>query len=102
MPRYIDAEKIQYERHNNVRAIENNEPSYYDIAYKKQIDALPAADVEEVRHGRWIIIPEIKDNETKEKVVCSRCFHTAHKDFRGFIISDYCPDCGAKMDGGEE
>ena len=66
------------------------------------VDLQPAADVAEVRHGRWRIITEIKGNETKEKVVCNRCFNSAHRDFRGFIISDYCPNCGAKMDGKTE
>lgn len=55
---------------------------------------LPAADVEPVRHGRW----NIQDG-TKTRRVCSVCgFDGPEYDkFYG-----YCPNCGAKMNGGAE
>lgn len=58
------------------------------------VSRLPAADVEPVRHGRWIV-PIPPDNYTYCKCVCSVCNHTAgkHKTL-------YCPNCRAKMDGG--
>ena len=46
----------------------------------------PAADVMEVRHGRWI--------EDHEFFKCSECGYLT--DYR---LSNFCPDCGAKMDG---
>lgn len=59
-----------------------------------EIEMMPAADVEPVRHGRWIV-PIPPDNYTYCKCVCSVCNHTAgkHKTL-------YYPNCGAKMDGG--
>ena len=54
----------------------------------------PAADVEPVRHGHWIY-----ENFYTH---CSVCGKMAIYDKYGQEVeSDYCPRCGAKMDGGE-
>lgn len=61
---------------------------------RESIDYMKSEDVEPVRHGRWI--------ETPTSAYCSNCHvHWA----KSFIISlrrtyKYCPQCGAKMDGG--
>ena len=55
-------------------------------AVAQVIDILPAADVQEVRHGRWI------DDETA--YICSVCFHGSPSGAKW----NYCPNCGAKMD----
>jgi hypothetical protein len=49
MAKYIDAEAIRYERHDVYRSIEMNMPSEVLVAYKKQIEAIPAADVIETQ-----------------------------------------------------
>ena len=52
------------------------------------------ADVEPVRHGRWI-------NENFY-THCSACGKMAIYDKYGQEFeSDFCPNCGAKMDGGD-
>ena len=59
------------------------------------IDNAPTADVEEVKHGKWI---KVKDRGIfgKEYYLCSNC-----KSRNGLNISfNYCFNCGAKMDGG--
>ena len=57
-------------------------------------DEIPAADVAPVRHGRWI-------NENFY-THCSACGKMAIYDKYGQEFeSDYCPHCGAKMDGGD-
>ena len=54
---------------------------------------IPAADVVEVRHGRWI-----KDGEDGP-VYCSECGEEHEwEDYR----ASYCDACGAKMDGGQD
>ena len=53
---------------------------------------IPAADVEPVRHGRWIVPPP-PDAYTYCKVVCSECHKVAGKH-----KTVYCPNCGAKME----
>jgi len=57
--------------------------------YKSKIDAMPTIDP--VKHGRWI------DGTSFGGVRCSECGY-------GAIImlhysSNYCPSCGARMDG---
>ena len=59
------------------------------------IDDVPAADVAPVRHGRW----EKNDNGIMIWWECSECHHDAWYD--GDDLYNYCPNCGAKMDGGE-
>lgn len=52
----------------------------------------PAADVAPVRHGHWIN----KNFYTR----CSVCGKMAIYDKYGQEVeSDYCPNCGARMDG---
>ena len=61
----------------------------------------PAADVSPARHGRWVKIyengePAIEQHQVG--VFCSRC-NKMPKD--RFTESDFCPNCGAKMDEGK-
>ena len=56
----------------------------------RQIDAIPAADVATVVHGRW----EERKRPT-EHLMCSAC---CRKNFMR-VKSTYCPNCGARMDG---
>lgn len=62
------------------------------------INGIPAADVAEVVHGRWIDGAEdfTCGNHNAECSIC-RCYVSwdgCDEDF------NYCPNCGAKMDGG--
>lgn len=60
------------------------EPSQY-------IEALPAADVAPVVHGRWM---PFHSKTAGDMQYCSACKI-------GFDAkTNYCPCCGAKMDGG--
>lgn len=53
---------------------------------------IPAADVVEVRHGRWMGEPvDIGGNTAME---CSECHKVR-------VVDDYCSACGAKMSGEE-
>lgn len=64
----------------------NLEPSQY-------IKAIPSADVATVRHGRW-------ENITGGMITlgdCSEC-----KVRQPVIGTNYCKNCGAKMDGGAD
>lgn len=60
---------------------------------RKSIAKINAADVAPVRHGRWV------DNGIPDSMLdgCSECgFSCGAYGFR------YCPNCGAKMDGGTQ
>jgi hypothetical protein len=70
------------------------------VVFFDDIESIPAADVVEVRHARW------KDNH------CTACgmmpmgeemwdsCEFAPPKFEFFM--DFCPCCGAKMDGGSD
>lgn len=60
------------------------------------VASAPAADVEPVRHGRWIW----RDDGYS---VCSVCGQKApivpqYQDEPITVQTNYCPNCGAKMD----
>ncbi|MBR1750907.1 MAG: hypothetical protein IJ740_08515 [Ruminococcus sp.] len=50
---------------------------------KKAVESMPTLDVEPVKHGRWF------------GTVCSNC---GNSDCN-YYDHDYCPFCGARMDG---
>lgn len=57
------------------------------------IESTPASDVEPVRHGYWVY-----DHWCEFK--CSDCGEPSNsKPYKG--KENFCPNCGAKMDGNE-
>ena len=53
-----------------------------------------AIEISRVRHGRW-------EWDTEDIYRCSNCAEKSHvKEVMGHPEWDYCPNCGAKMDGG--
>lgn len=94
MSRYIDADKIEYApctvyEHNGKDVTEM-------IAYKKLIDIMPTADVEEVRHGYWKMCYYPND----EHVECSECHAQYYENdlyLGGNEFPKRCPECGAHM-----
>lgn len=59
------------------------------IAYARaQIEIAPSLDVAPAVHGRWVGV------ELDTAFMCSKCGHTV-----GWELSNYCPNCGAKMGG---
>lgn len=53
----------------------------------------PAADVAPVVHGVWACVNKI---DPISGYRCSKC-----RRIVGFDLTPYCPNCGAKMDGGD-
>ena len=74
------------------------------------IDLMPAADVAPVVHGGWIPLleseisgwnPEFAGKDPIGGYMCSVCKEEAIYDCNDeFVLSKFCPHCGAKMDGG--
>lgn len=62
-----------------------------------EIRKLPAADVAEVVHGQWIKDDFLSDDMNNAEK-CSRC-----GELIGWFgnLPNYCPNCWAKMDGGD-
>ena len=59
------------------------------------IKGMKSADVEPVRHGRWVD----KQGGFWEVATCSNC---GEKHPTVCIIPNYCPNCGAIMDLSDE
>lgn len=91
MAEYINREKAKHLLH-----IE------YAYAAEQLLDEIPAADVAPVVHGLWISWEEAGNFvPSPDRHECSVCHDAAQVLVNGFeLLSDYCPSCGAKMDGG--
>ena len=77
----------------NALIVELLRMSFFPAMVRAAIERMPTVDAVEVVHGRW------NDKQTNslflwllECSVCGEAFHTPG----GF---NYCPNCGAKMDG---
>lgn len=98
MPEYIEKEALrQFPIRKDHYDKENGDEHFiFGIeAVLEYAENLPAADVAPVRHGRWL------DGKC---TVCGWeepdvCTWTGY-DSEAWIETPYCPNCGAKMDGG--
>ena len=61
-----------------------------------EIPYVPAADVVEVRHGRWMTTDAYPHH-----LYCSVCYKTYAKNAKWVneldLPTNYCPNCGARM-----
>lgn len=91
MAEYIDREKAKRLLH-----IE------YAYAAEQLLDEIPAADVAPVVRGRWEKEPSSYWRWTSSGAVAvTRTTYRCGLCGRGTAVkSNYCPNCGAKMDGG--
>jgi hypothetical protein len=69
--------------------------------WRKVVNAAPTVDAVEVVHGSWI-----EDGYYGNPFVCSHCGSEGcySGDFKNkqYYYTNYCPHCGAKMDGESE
>ena len=61
----------------------------------QEINSIPVADVAPVVHGRW---ESVVGSNGKEYMVCTCC--RVSQDLTG--VFTYCPNCGCRMDGGDD
>ncbi len=103
MARYIDADLLRiemedlYEHHIEMRNF-SADGAVADCL--TMLNNAPTADVEEVKHGEWFLLDECSN----EGVYCSECHKKVYrKEYANQKVkSKFCPNCGAKMDGGKE
>ena len=115
MPEYIEREKV-LSKAAPVEGCFSDMISAYDVIM------LPTADVVPVVHGKWIL--EAHDERVNYRwnvtAECSECCDEQKEIWAGFFpnvppsiardaalvsaesvkLSNYCPNCGARMDGG--
>lgn len=81
------------------RAVFENK-SYADgwNAAVKILKEAPAVDVQEIKHGKWKLCYE----DWRRQIAGDECSACGFQHY-GTCISHYhyCPNCGAKMDGGD-
>lgn len=59
---------------------------------KERVDDAPTIESEPVRHGEWKVI---RLHNNGYYFVCSECNEEGY-------LENYCPNCGTKMDRGDE
>ena len=94
MAEYIEREKV-LSKAAPVAGCFSDMISVYDVAM------LPVADVAPVRHGRWvqvIVHVEFEDGFVDRVEECCSACHEPN----GRRCTYFCPNCGAKMDGGAD
>lgn len=85
------------------------------LAAKRILSKQPTIEAEPVRHGRWLNTDETvwdaKDIDGKQQLVisivsarCSVCNRWAEQvnNFPPYMKYEFCPHCGARMDGGAD
>ena len=121
MAEYIKKEDIEQKIQDGL----NNLVLGHDaIEVLGMIYEMPDADVAPVRHGRWIL--EVHDERVNYRwnvtAECSECCDEEKEIWAGFFpnvpdwlardvalesaksvkLSNYCPNCGCRMDGGND
>lgn len=69
-------------------------------AIKSAINSISAADVTQVRHGRWDDSGRYTFPSGSTAVRCTNCGCSLTESEYRLNNWNYCPVCGAKMDGG--
>ena len=96
MSEYIEREAL-------MRNLKHFAPEQLTPLIESLIQKQPAVDVVEVRHGKWKLKQYeggILDGEIYDE--CSICeYQRFFDDIRFKTAFNYCPNCGAKMDGKE-
>lgn len=95
MARYIDVEPLEDKLKEHIRKTESELMLGALSTFLRVLDITPTADVVPVRHGRWI--EHYKSDAPpalKERWICSWCGNV-----QTYGATDYCPNCGARMDG---
>jgi hypothetical protein len=72
----------------------------FGYTVEDEIINFPAADVAPVRHGRW---RKAMGDSGVVRMTCTNCgfYRFPENDIRERMFN-YCPNCGAKMDGGQD
>ena len=92
MSRYIDVDTNNLQVSDYIEVWECNcsENGKQIVMAVDDLQYLPTADVQEVKHGKWIPVY----NPYRTEYLCDNC----HMGVRQYQDQPYCSECGAKMD----
>lgn len=101
MSKYIDADSLYERLEQRYRQIVEKyadlDAQQYIMGFGEAVNALknePAADVQEVKHAKWV--------HSGEYTQCSSCEHVTddfcYDDEMNMILPHYCSNCGAMME----
>ena len=100
MSRYVDADKTISHLNDNIEECQDPDIYSQPVAYgtylglkysKSLVETAETVGMQEVRHGKWE-----KCKECCCEYRCSVC------EYELCRTTNYCPNCGAKMDGERE
>jgi len=99
-PRYVNANEVLACIDNAISDYANDDDVLKFLSeIRFAVIGQPDVNVQEVKHGYWIL-----EREPNGKPYCFHC-SVCDDDFHYISILTkypYCPNCGAKMDGGEK
>lgn len=82
-----------------IKTFKDEEDLYKAGVLATGVNLLPTAEAEPVVHGEWEILTDEYDCEYMRCSACNEEFYPADEDTVDKLYN-YCPNCGAKMDGG--
>ena len=98
MAKYIDREALEVDLNHRLNFLmgENGEYDHYTSGFDEavtRVENFPSADAAPVRHGQWET-----NSDRPDTLICSVC--KCGFDMWKHDPHNFCPNCGAKMDGG--
>ena len=100
--RLIDADALIDDMCEDCGAVGNGACDKDVCAYVLWVKDAPTIEAEPVIHGMW----EKWHGDNRFHCTVCECYANVETDSYGYITSqfldDFCPNCGAKMDGGEK
>lgn len=102
MKEYIERAAVEKFIEDGLNNPDKNKAFGHDaIEIMAEIHYMPAADVAEVKHGRWLTTDAYPHH-----LYCSVCYKTYAKNAKWVneldLPTNYCPNCGARMDKEDE
>jgi len=108
MPEYIEREALLL----RIDCHGTNKFGMLDENIRAFVKAQPAVDAAPVVHGLWMPVyesemsgwdPAVAGRDPIGGYICSACKEEAVYDCNDkFVLSNYCPHCGARMEGSNE
>lgn len=102
--RLIDADALIPTEVHTVVVLKDGREQLESVLYAEQVDDVPTIDAVPVRHGEWEQV-EVIDYDgismNDDAVRCNACGHVEQSVYWARTYYHYCPNCGARMDGGK-